>query len=635
MADKPVTREEKYLAYLTGDYTGELPKPITRKEKYLYELCLKGIGGEISPEEIKNAVNEYLEKNPVKPGATTEQAQQIEQNKKDVDSLKEDIGELQGSVYNTHQEYVEVTNGVVTLSDHGITKISSTSFTIESRSNNLIKGCKVKEGEKIKVTCWTFNSNNGFGYVWATTEQTPEIWNGSNAVPMLSSDTYDYFCGNTDEEWKKYEMELTVPSGAKMIWVATENSFPIYKLTKIKESKIPTKTSQLENDGLVRNTIFSLPVPTVSIGTLENQMLHVLHNESVPLWKFQEVGTIDFGEVSVPHNSNDTVGLWIYCNETMLSYKGNTDGIIDLFVNGVKIDTIYVAYKFRVGWNYLPIEVSAGKFNLKIAFTLVRGAYEFAVDSIELNYVPKVKPKILLSFDMGGETMYTNRHLLLKEYGFRATYCNIWGVSEANRNKMLAYGDDWAIYGNDSTSSTVYPGDSATVEEFEEYLQKTIDRAESIGLFNPISYFSPNNAGFQNLMQALKNKGYRIGRIATSGQYAVDYFGKDSFYINTYGVGGEETSANVLKAVDDAINAGNSICIFTHDVLESPSDNMNAKKSTYVEILDGIKERVNTGKCEVCTFTDFYREWMPNDCASYLENRHEKEKQYIIGKLSS
>lgn len=94
MADKPVTREEKYLAYLTGDYTGELPKPITRKEKYLYELCLKGIGGEVSPEEIKSAVNEYLEKNPVKPGATTEQAQQIEQNKKDVVSLKEETGSL-------------------------------------------------------------------------------------------------------------------------------------------------------------------------------------------------------------------------------------------------------------------------------------------------------------------------------------------------------------------------------------------------------------------------------------------------------------------------------------------------------------------------------------------------------------
>lgn len=98
MADKPVTREEKYLAYLTGDYIGEIPKPITRKEKYLHELCLKGIGGEISPEEIKAAVNEYLEKNPVKPGATTEQARQIEQNKTDVAALKEETGSLKEDI---------------------------------------------------------------------------------------------------------------------------------------------------------------------------------------------------------------------------------------------------------------------------------------------------------------------------------------------------------------------------------------------------------------------------------------------------------------------------------------------------------------------------------------------------------
>lgn len=108
MADKPVTREEKYLAYLTGDYTGELPKPITRKEKYLYELCLKGIGGEVSPEEIKAAVNEYLEKNPVLPGATTEQAQQIEQNKTDVASLKEETSSLKEDIGNVKAELPNV-----------------------------------------------------------------------------------------------------------------------------------------------------------------------------------------------------------------------------------------------------------------------------------------------------------------------------------------------------------------------------------------------------------------------------------------------------------------------------------------------------------------------------------------------
>lgn len=121
MADKPVTREEKYLAYLTGDYTGEIPKPITRKEKYLYELCLKGIGGEISPEEIKNAVNEYLEKNPVKPGATTEQAQQIEQNRTDVASLKKETGSLKEDISTKITKFYASNQGEthITDSDNG------------------------------------------------------------------------------------------------------------------------------------------------------------------------------------------------------------------------------------------------------------------------------------------------------------------------------------------------------------------------------------------------------------------------------------------------------------------------------------------------------------------------------------
>lgn len=49
---------------------------------------------------IQNMVNEYLEKNPVKPGATPEQAQQIEQNKTDIASLKEETGSLKEDLGN-------------------------------------------------------------------------------------------------------------------------------------------------------------------------------------------------------------------------------------------------------------------------------------------------------------------------------------------------------------------------------------------------------------------------------------------------------------------------------------------------------------------------------------------------------
>lgn len=90
MVDNPITRKEKYLAKLTGSYTGNVPDPITRVEKYLYDLCQKGISG-LTPEEIENAVNKYLKENPVQPGATEEQAQQIKKNTDDIASLKEDL----------------------------------------------------------------------------------------------------------------------------------------------------------------------------------------------------------------------------------------------------------------------------------------------------------------------------------------------------------------------------------------------------------------------------------------------------------------------------------------------------------------------------------------------------------------
>ena len=62
-----VTRKEKYYQYLaTG--TGVIPDPVTREEQYLYYLCKNGgTGGEVTPEQIQQAVDNYLEENPVEP----------------------------------------------------------------------------------------------------------------------------------------------------------------------------------------------------------------------------------------------------------------------------------------------------------------------------------------------------------------------------------------------------------------------------------------------------------------------------------------------------------------------------------------------------------------------------------------
>ena len=122
MADNPITRKEKYLAKLTGSYTGNVPDPITRVEKYLYDLCQKGISG-LTPEEIENAVNKYLKENPVQPGATTEQAQQIEQNKTDIASLKTETDSLKEDLSTKITKFYASSQGETHLADSDNGKI--------------------------------------------------------------------------------------------------------------------------------------------------------------------------------------------------------------------------------------------------------------------------------------------------------------------------------------------------------------------------------------------------------------------------------------------------------------------------------------------------------------------------------
>lgn len=65
---KPITRKDMYYSYLING-AGSIPQPITRLEQYLYYLCKNGFGsgGAVTPEMIDNAVNKYLEENPVEP----------------------------------------------------------------------------------------------------------------------------------------------------------------------------------------------------------------------------------------------------------------------------------------------------------------------------------------------------------------------------------------------------------------------------------------------------------------------------------------------------------------------------------------------------------------------------------------
>lgn len=41
---KPITKDEVYLATISGDYSGELPAPMTRVQEYLEKIARNGVG---------------------------------------------------------------------------------------------------------------------------------------------------------------------------------------------------------------------------------------------------------------------------------------------------------------------------------------------------------------------------------------------------------------------------------------------------------------------------------------------------------------------------------------------------------------------------------------------------------------
>lgn len=73
---------------------------------------------------IQRLVTEYFEKNPVKPGATTEQAQQIEQNKTDIASLKVETGSLKEDISTKITKFYASSQGETHIADSDNGKIT-------------------------------------------------------------------------------------------------------------------------------------------------------------------------------------------------------------------------------------------------------------------------------------------------------------------------------------------------------------------------------------------------------------------------------------------------------------------------------------------------------------------------------
>lgn len=143
---------------------------------------------------IQRLVTEYFEKNPVKPGATTEQAQQIEQNKTDIASLKTETGSLREDLSNKITKFYASSQGENHLADSDNGKIMDMMLYGKSEqkqySGKNLLNATLQTTTVNGVTC----TNNGDGtYTLDGTANANAVFNLGSVT--FTGDTKYKICG--------------------------------------------------------------------------------------------------------------------------------------------------------------------------------------------------------------------------------------------------------------------------------------------------------------------------------------------------------------------------------------------------------------------------------------------------------
>ena len=281
----------------------------------------------------------------------------------------------------------------------------------------------------------------------------------------------------------------------------------------------------------------------------------------------------------------------------------------------------------------------------------VRGTYGAAEGDLELfdfaianeqdeqkeNAIAKLvqnqkKSYIMLNFD-DATNMYKSRYELLKTYGFKFSFClnegfyTNKGFLDGEReqfNQMIADGNDVALYGGVGTRPDIQ---TCTSDQWAAYVKPLVDLCTENGIYNVTCYHSPNNAMTANGAQGLKQLGFKMARYATSPDKSlISDFTQDSFLVPTLEIQDDNLN-DVTTKIDEAIDRGASLSIFTHLVQASASNEWNTSLSIYKQMLDYIKQKVDSGQIRVATWREFYASKLPQE-------GHENDYQRIMKMLN-
>lgn len=323
----------------------------------------------------------------------------------------------------------------------------------------------------------------------------------------------------------------------------------------------------------------------------------------------------------------ETVGLFFYMDKTDYAlFAANTGGLkIRLCSDNVQYSSTTNYYEYTIGkkemvqgWNFIKKRItdfiSIGNPNpnsIKYIYFEICRTDEMNGRSVYLNsfvFNQKMKPTIMLclngTYDESTSFLYpylqtrnikatlflNSKRTLAPEIIDSILKCKIkygWdiGLDGCHPNKEILIGDD--NYRNQYTA----------LLNSKEWLKNNI-------VSSPLSF----SASFGNLrpitVPILKDMGFKMAKTDALGYCG--FFSDKDFALPSHLISNECTAESIEDKIDYAIESNQALILYTNNVTEYGSD-IDAKRDIFKYIIEEvILKRIEEGKIECLTFSEFY-----------------------------
>lgn len=188
--------------------------------------------------------------------------------------LKEDIGNLDDTVFNVIQEPKDCTSDATILSDKFACMFTGADkrLLLSIDAGKDICDCyaiSVNENDKFQVKGCVFNDNLYYPLIVMSSASFSDNSIEQGSLVTAENGNYNYWGTGTETEI----YEFVIPKGVKTLFVnkfSSGSEFLLKKYVDVKKSKIPTKISELENDTLFLSREMYTPEYNIYTGQIRD-----------------------------------------------------------------------------------------------------------------------------------------------------------------------------------------------------------------------------------------------------------------------------------------------------------------------------------------------------------------------------